>query len=55
MPDSPGQVDFAVRLVNFILHLPDRQVEVLGEFVFQEIKVIPQFCIAHLYCAEFYA
>ena len=25
MSDSPGLVDFAVRLVNFILHLPDRQ------------------------------
>ena len=32
--DSPGLVDFAVRLVDLTLNLPDRQVTVLGEFVF---------------------
>ena len=26
VPDSPGQVDFAIGLVIFVLNLPDRQV-----------------------------
>ena len=26
MSDSPGLVDFAIRLVNVVLHLPDGQV-----------------------------
>ena len=29
--DSPGLVDFVVGLVEFILHLPDRQVKVFVE------------------------
>ena len=29
--DSPGLVDFEVRLVEFILHLPDGLVKVFGE------------------------
>ena len=29
--DSPGLVDFVVGLVEFILHLPERQVKVFGE------------------------
>ena len=33
MCDSPRLVDFAVGLVDLILHLPDRQVEVLGDFL----------------------
>ena len=33
MTDSPGFGDFVVGLVDFILHLPDVQVNVLGEFV----------------------
>ena len=32
MPDSPGLGDFVVGLVDFILYLPDVQVNVLGEF-----------------------
>ena len=31
--DSPGLVNFAVGLVEFILHLPDGQVKVFGEIV----------------------
>ena len=30
--DSPGVVNFAVGVVEFILHLPDRQVKVLVDF-----------------------
>ena len=29
--DSPGLVDFVVRLVEFILHLPDGRVKVFGK------------------------
>ena len=29
----PGLVDFVVRLVEFILHLPDRQVKVYGKIL----------------------
>ena len=32
--DSPGLVDFKVGLVEFILHLPDGQVKVFGNFFF---------------------
>ena len=35
--DSPGLVDFVVRLVDFILHLPDGLVKVFGE-IFSEIN-----------------
>ena len=31
---SPRLMDFAVRLVDFTLYLPDGQVKVLGEFFF---------------------
>ena len=35
--DSPGQVDFAsIRLVIFVLNLPDRQVLFLGEIQITE-------------------
>ena len=34
MSDSLGLVDFAVELVDFTLHLPDRQVKVLGTEIF---------------------
>ena len=30
--DGPGLVNFAVGLMDFILHLPEGQVKVLGEF-----------------------
>ena len=30
--DSPGLVDFAIRLVNSVFHLPDRQVMFFEEF-----------------------
>ena len=42
---SPELVDFAVGLVNFILHLPDRQAKVLGYyFFFEEVKLIHCTC-----------
>ena len=31
VPDSLGQVDFAIGLVIFVLNLPDRQVLFFGE------------------------
>ena len=34
--DSPGQVDFAMGLVIFVLNLPDRQVLLLGEIKITE-------------------
>ena len=34
--DSLGQVDFALRLVNFVLNLPDRQVKYFEEFDLQK-------------------
>ena len=34
--ESPGLVDFAIGLVNLVLNLPDRQVEVLEEFKLQK-------------------
>ena len=33
--DSPGLVDFVVGVVEFILHLPDGQVNVFGNFYFE--------------------
>ena len=36
--DSPGLVDFAVRLVDFTLNLPKGQVKALGEIFFEEIQ-----------------
>ena len=39
MSDRPGLVDFAVLLVDFILHLPERQVKVFGVFLFEEINL----------------
>ena len=32
MSGSPGLVDFAIRLVNSVLNLLDRQLKFLGEF-----------------------
>ena len=40
MSASPGLVDFAVWLVDGILHLPVGQVKVLGRFVFEEINLL---------------
>ena len=34
--DSPGLVDFAVGLVNFVLNLPNGQVTFLGKFKLQK-------------------
>ena len=36
MSDSPGLVDFAIRLVNFVLNLPERQVKFFEEFKLQK-------------------
>ena len=33
--DSPGLVDFAIRLVNFDLNLPERQVKFFEEFKYR--------------------
>ena len=41
--DSPGLVDFAIRLVNSVINLPDRQVKFFEEFKLQkncEINVL---------------
>ena len=43
MSNSPGLVDFAVGPVDFILHLLNRQVKVLGE-CFEEINLIHHIC-----------
>ena len=43
--DSPGLVSFAVGLVNYILHLPDGQVKILGSHTyknfFELVKMTP--------------
>ena len=36
MSDSPGLVDFAIGLVNFVLNLPNRQVKFFEEFKLQK-------------------
>ena len=36
MSDSPGLVDFAIRLVNFVLNLPDGQGMIFEEFKLQK-------------------
>ena len=36
MSDSPGLVDFAIRLVNSVLNLPDGQVMFVEEFKLQK-------------------
>ena len=36
MSDSPGLVDFSIGLVNSVLNLPDKQVEVFEEFKLQK-------------------
>ena len=36
MSDSPGLVDFAIRLVNSVLNLPDGQVRFVEEFNLQK-------------------
>ena len=42
--DSPRLADFAVGLVNLILHLPNGQVKVLVECFFEEINLIRRIC-----------
>ena len=37
MSRSSGLVDFDVRLVDFVLHLPSRQVKVLGDFFLRKL------------------
>ena len=39
--DSPGLVDFAFGLVNFVLNLRDRQVNFLGETQITEATACP--------------
>ena len=34
--DSPGLVDFAIGLVNFVLNFPERQVKFFEEFKLQK-------------------
>ena len=36
MSDSPGLVDFAIRLVNSVVNLPDEQVKYFDEFNLQK-------------------
>ena len=36
MSDSPGLVDFAIRLVNFVLNLPDGQALFFGKIQITE-------------------
>ena len=36
MSDSPGLLDFAIRLVNSVVNLPDGQVEFFEEFELQK-------------------
>ena len=36
MSDSPGLVDFAIGVGNFVLNLPDGQVEFFEEFKLQK-------------------
>ena len=36
MSDSPGPLDFAVRLVNSVINLPDEQVKFFEEFKLQK-------------------
>ena len=36
VPDSSGLVDFAIRLVIFVLNLPDGKVHFLGKFKLQK-------------------
>ena len=38
--DSPGLVDFAIRLVNSVINLPDRQVKFFEEFKLQKNREI---------------
>ena len=33
--DSPGQVDFSIRLMNSVLNLPNSQVKIFEEFKLQ--------------------
>ena len=40
MSDSPGQVDFAVGVVNSLLNLPDGQVKFFEEFKLRKNCVI---------------
>ena len=40
VPDSPGLVDFAIRLVNSVINLPKGQVKVFKEFKLQKNREI---------------
>ena len=40
MSDSPGLVDFAIRQVNSVLNLPDRQVKYFEEFNLQNLGTV---------------
>ena len=53
MSDSLVLVDFAVGLVDFILHLPDRQLKVLDEF-FWKINLIYRTCESFVRLAKNY-
>ena len=37
VPDSLGQVEFSIQLINSVLNLPNRQVKIFGEFKLQNI------------------
>ena len=39
MSDSPGLVDFAIRLVNSVINLPDGQVKFFEEFKLQNCEI----------------
>ena len=43
--DSPGLVDFVIALVEFILHLPDRQVKVFRDIF--SLKLINSSTVKH--------
>ena len=39
MSDNPGLVDFAIRLVNSVINLPDGQVKFFEEFKLQNCEI----------------
>ena len=43
MSDSPGLVDFAIGLVNFVLNLPNGQVKIFEEFKLQKNCEFPNY------------
>ena len=54
MSNIPGLLHFAVGLVDFILHLPDRQVKVLDEFLYEINKFIVCTCDNFFWSGENY-